>query len=130
MGEKEERGYQPPTKIRYADLEAKCNRLQAELVVAEAKALAISQAGGIEPWVTEEIRKLERERDEARAYEIDFTGRLGDQIKINGKLRAELRAKRMTLRGIEGVLKLWASVINPDYKKIYVQILQILKDAK
>lgn len=39
----------------------------------------------------------------------------------------DLRIKSRKLRNIEGVLKLWASVINPDYKKIYIQIQQILK---
>ncbi len=38
----------------------------------------------------------------------------------------ETAGDRRTLRRIEGVLKMWASVINPDYKKIYVEIQQAL----
>ena len=38
----------------------------------------------------------------------------------------KLQEDKKTLRRIEGVLKTWASVINPDYKKIYVEIRQAL----
>lgn len=37
-----------------------------------------------------------------------------------------LREDKKTLRRIEGTLKLWASVINPDYRKICIQIIQAL----
>lgn len=37
------------------------------------------------------------------------------------------RDGRMALRRVDRVLKLWASVINPDYKKIYIQITEAVK---
>ena len=48
----------------------------------------------------------------------------------NKRLQADLAARNRKLRGIEHTFKLWAGTINPDYKKICIQIQQILKEPE
>lgn len=40
----------------------------------------------------------------------------------------EFKERSKTLRRIEGILKIWASVINPDYRKIVTQIHKAITD--
>lgn len=61
--------------------------------------------------------------EQCRQYQDELTEaalKMGVQIKRGMELEkeiGELQIRSRKLRNIESVLKIWASVINPDYKK-------------
>jgi hypothetical protein len=72
-------------------------------------------------------KKLEVENGELKdALAIQFNEACDRILK---GLYPSMVARNKKLRRIERTFKLWASVINPDYQKVYSQIQQILGES-